>query len=86
MKKNNIELMDTKTYKAVQLFKQGNIKESLRLFSRFRYNITKEENRLLTIAYECLTGKESFYISIGIIPNDTIDEAKKIIRNKFIQN
>lgn len=78
--------METKKEKAVQLYNQGKIKEALRIFSKFRYDITKEENRLLTIAYECLTGKDSFYISIGIIPNDTIDEAKKIIRNKFIQN
>ena len=69
--------METKKEKAVQLYNQGKIKEALRIFSKFRYDITKEENRLLTIAYECLTGKDSFYISIGIIPNDTIDEAKK---------
>ena len=55
--------METKKEKAVQLYNQGKIKEALRIFSKFRYDITKEENRLLTIAYECLTGKDTLFIN-----------------------
>lgn len=78
--------METKKEKAVQLYNQGKIKEALRIFSKFRYDINKEEKRLLTIAYECLTGQENFYFSLGISPKHTIEDAKKIIENKFIQN
>lgn len=66
--------METKTEQAVSLWKSGNIKEALRIFKTFKIGFSKDDKRTIEIAYEILTGKESFYQSIGI---DTFAETKK---------
>lgn len=78
--KSNI-IMQTKTSKAVNLFKEGKIKEALRIFKTFRNGFTKEEKRSIEIAYEWLTGKSSFYASLGIDGEAEIEKAKRYITN-----
>ena len=58
--------METKTSKAVELFRNGKVKEALGIFSTFRIGFSKEEKRAIEIAHESMTGKEAFYRSLGI--------------------
>lgn len=76
--------METKTSKAVKLFKEGHLKEALSLFSKFKLGFTKEEKRTLEIAYESSTGKSRFYESLGIDTDKQIVSAISIIKRKYI--
>lgn len=58
--------MESKTTKLIGHFLLGRIKEAYAILKTFRREITKEEKRVVEIAYECLTGKESFYNQPGI--------------------
>ena len=58
--------MKTKRDKASILISKGKIKEALRILKGLDLSYNKDEIRTLSIAYECLTGKESFYKSLGI--------------------
>lgn len=75
--------MDTKTYKAISLFKQGFLKESLSIFKTFRIGFTREEKRTLEIACDCLNGSSLFYKQIGVDVENTISLSKSIIRSKY---
>jgi hypothetical protein len=76
--------METKTSKAVKLFKDGHLKEALSLFSKFRSGFTKKEKRTLEIAYESSTGKDTYYKSLGIDTDKQIVSAISIIKRKYI--
>ena len=76
--------METKTQKAVQLFKNGKIKDALRIFKTFRIDFTKEEKRTMEIAYEALCGRVSFYKSLGIDIDEMIASAKETITQKYL--
>lgn len=58
--------METKSEILRKEFKSGNIKAALKVFKTFRMSLDKESRRIIEIAYECLTGKEKFYQSLGI--------------------
>jgi len=58
--------METKRDKARNLIKEGKVKESLRIVKVFDKIYSKDELRVLQIAYECYSSKESFYRQIGI--------------------
>ena len=58
--------METKTSKAVELFRNGKICEALKIFSTFRIGFSKEEKRAIKIAYESMNGNEAFYRSLNI--------------------
>lgn len=75
--------LQTKTGKAVLLFANGKYKEALAIFSTFRMDFTKEQKETVKIAYECMTGNDSFYKMINIDPAKKIEEAKKIIVTKY---
>ena len=75
--------METKTEQAVSLWKSGNIKEAFKIFKTFKIGFSKNEKRTIEIAYEVLTGKESFYQSIGIDTFAETNKAKSIIENKY---
>ena len=75
--------MNTKTTKAIGLFKQGLIKESLSIFRTFRIGFTREEKRTLEIASDCLNGRSSFYQQLGIDMNSEISKSKEIILSKY---
>lgn len=58
--------MENKTTKLICHFSLGRRKEAYAILKTFRRGITKDEKRIVEIAYECLTGKESFYRQLGI--------------------
>lgn len=61
--------METKRDTARNLIRAGNTKDAMRIVKSFDGIYSKDEMRTLQIAYECFTGKESFYKQIG---EDTI--------------
>jgi hypothetical protein len=73
----------TKTQQAINLFKEKKYKESFKIFKTFKQTFNKDEIRLIELAYEGLTGKKSFYISIGISTDEAFKEAKDIIEIKY---
>lgn len=75
--------METKTSKAVALFKEGKHKEALAIFSNFKLGLSKEEQRILKIAHEIMAGNVSFYEQIGIDTTGTVEQAKEIINSKY---
>ena len=77
-------MINTKTHKAVNLFKQGLIKESLAIFKTFRIGFTREEKRTLEIASDCLNGRSSFYQQIGIDTETIIRQSLSIINSKYL--
>lgn len=74
----------TKLSMAISLFKEGEIKKSLKMFSKFRYGIDSDIKRTLEIAYESLAGKSGFYSSLGIDVDMEILKAKKFIKEKYL--
>ena len=75
--------METKTSKAITLFRSGCLKEALAIFSTFRVGFTKEERRTLKIAYECLSGNSVFYQQLDVNVDNEIEKSKLILENKY---
>ena len=73
-----------RTEQAIELARQGKWKEALRIFKTFRIELTKGQQRVVGLAYECMTGKADFYASIGIEPDWIIGEAKDFITRYYI--
>ena len=76
-------MKETKTSKAINLFKSGQLKDALAIFRTFRLGFTKNEQRTLQIAYEIMYGNSRFYSDIGINTNRTVEESKTIISKKY---
>ena len=75
--------MKTKTAKAKELFRNGRVVEALKIFSTFKVGFTKEEKRILQIAYESQTGNADFYQSIGIDTHSIIIKANSLIEKVY---
>lgn len=75
--------METKTSKAIDLFKSGDIKGALRIFCSFKIGFTKEDKHKIEVAYECLTGNESFYKSLQLDTDTIKTEAIQLIKSKY---
>ncbi len=74
----------TKREDSINFAKNGDWKNSLKLAKGFDNLYNKEEIETISIAYECLAGKKSFYTMLGINIEETIEKAKDIIRSKYI--
>ena len=72
----------TKTAQAIEAFKNGSLKQAFRLMLRFR-GFSKEEKRAIQIAYECMAGKEAFYVSLGINPEEIIGKAAEYVSLRY---
>ena len=75
--------MKTKTYKAIALYKAGEYKKALAIFSTFRIGFTEDERRTLKIAHECYSGQSSFYEQLGISAEDEKSKSLKIIERRY---
>lgn len=75
-------MIKTKTQIAKDLWNNGEREKSLSLFARFRFGVSKEENRVLTIARDILHGHMRFYQKIGIDTEKVVIDAYKIIEIK----
>ncbi len=58
--------METKTSKLKSHFSLGRTKDAYAILKTFKMGLTKDDKRVIEIAYECLTGKESFYKQLGL--------------------
>ena len=74
----------SKTAQAVQKLKDGDLKGALSIFSTFKYDFTKDERRIMRIAYETLCGHGTFYQSLGIDVSQMIVNATAILYNKYL--
>ena len=72
--------METKRDTARQLIRAGNTKDAMRIVKSFDGIYSKEEMRTLQIAYECLTGKESFYKQIGEDTTKLKNDAESLLQ------
>ena len=75
--------MKTKTEQAINLFNSGNLAGALKLFKNFKFGFTKEEIRILQIAYETLTGNSAFYKQIQLDTDTIVCQAIQIITSKY---
>jgi hypothetical protein len=76
--------METKRQKAVNHYNKGEFKKAFGIFSKFRIQVDKQQQRVLQIAYESLTGKASFYQSLGKDTEGIKEQAYQIIRTVFL--
>lgn len=73
----------TKTEKAIKIFESGDKKSALALFKTFKMGVNKEEQKVLQIAHEMLSGKEKFYNALGYSLPDIMGKADSIINNNW---
>lgn len=73
----------TKTQQAKAHISKGDWKAALRIFKTFRHEFSRDEKRMVEIAYECITGKAAFYKQLGIDPGTAVETAKSIITAKY---
>lgn len=73
-----------KTEKAKALLKEGKFKEALSIIKTFRFGFTREEKRSIEIAYECLSGHNQFYSSIGIDTDKEIEKVSFLLTDKYL--
>lgn len=73
----------TKTEQAITLWKSGKIKEALRIFKTFKIGFSKDDKQIIEIAYEMMSGKENFYVSLGFKKIEIETKAKKIIETLY---
>jgi hypothetical protein len=71
--------METKKSQLINAFSTGNIKKALKIAKGFTREFTKDQQRSIQIAYECLTGKESYYQQLGINTNQEKEKAKTLL-------
>lgn len=77
---------ETKTNKAVFLFRSGQLKEALAIFRTFKIGFTNDERRTLQIASEALSGNDGFYKQIGIDTGKEIEKSKELLTNKYLNS
>ena len=75
--------MTTKRQQAADYFRAGNFKNAFRIYRTFKDKYSEQELRAVEIAYESLTGKSAFYLSLGIDTAEMHKQAVTIISNKF---
>lgn len=72
--------MQTKTEKLKQHFGENEIKKSLKIFKTFKIGVSKEDQRSVQIAYESMTGKENFYLELGINTEKECSKSIEILK------
>lgn len=74
--------METKTQTAINYFRSGRLREAFKIFSKFR-GFEKDEKRCIQIAYECMSGNEDFYLSLGLNIQDVTQRAITAISSRY---
>ena len=77
--------MESKTQKAIRLFKQADFKKAYAIFKTFNRQFTEEEQRAIQITAECLTGHSSFYTQLKIDLKEQYEIAERAIKEKIIK-
>ena len=72
--------MKTKKQTVIDLVAVKKYKEALRIAKGFLHEFTKEQRETLSIAYECLAGKENFYQQLGKDTIKIVEDAIELIK------
>jgi hypothetical protein len=76
-------MKDKKLDKAKRLFAAGDLKGALGIIKTFPFGFSREEKRVIEIAYESLIGREAFYQRLGIDTSAMITQSREIINLKY---
>lgn len=79
-----MSLYRTKVDKVKSLLAAEAFQEALTIVKTFRFGFTKEEKRSIEIAYECLSGHDQFYSSIGIDTEKEIEKVSLLLTDKYL--
>tara|TARA_R110000764_G_scaffold39230_4_gene87454 strand:- start:978 stop:1238 length:261 start_codon:yes stop_codon:yes gene_type:complete len=71
--------MITKTSIAIDKFRKGDFKGSLKLFQKFRIGLSKADQDRLRIAHEILAGQSMFYKQLDLDVDQIVSDARVII-------
>ena len=69
----------TKKQQVIELVQKGDLKSAYRIAKSFTREFSKDSIRTIQIAYECLTGKDQFYKSIGVNTEVEMSKAKELL-------
>lgn len=87
MKRGILDIIceETKTERAIKLFKSGANTASYKIFKDFKIGFSESELRTLQIVYESNSDKSKgkFYQSIGINLDEMREQAAQIIKDKY---
>lgn len=72
-------MKESKTSQMIAAYSIGDMKSALRIFKTFRLGLDRSSLRIVEIAYECHTGKEAFYLSIGLDTKSLKHEAIELL-------
>lgn len=75
--------MTTKTEKAVELLRAGELSKALNIFRTFRMGFTKDQVRAIEIASDTLAGNGRLYEQLGIDTKAEIEKAKKLLQEHY---
>lgn len=75
--------METRTSKAIGLFKDGRLRDALAIFKTFKIGFTKDERRTIQIASETLNGSGQFYQRLGIDTALEVQKSITVIKQKY---
>jgi hypothetical protein len=73
--------MITKKEKLKSAIEKGDHKEALSIARGFRREFNPDQQRILQIAYESITGKENFYRSLGIDVEENMKLALELLKD-----
>jgi hypothetical protein len=76
-------MKEQKIDKIKRLFAAGDLKGTLGIVKTFPFGFTREEKRVIEIAYESLIGRAGFYQGLGIDTVAMIVQSKEIISIKY---
>jgi hypothetical protein len=77
-------MKDKKIDKVKRLFAVGDLKGTLRIVKTFPFGFTREEKRVIEIAYESLIGREAFYQRLSIDTAAMIAQSREIVTTKYM--
>ena len=72
-------MIESKKQQVKNLVASGDIKGALAIAKGFKIEFDKEQQRTVQIAYEILTGKEKFYIQLGVDTEKVKQDAIRIM-------
>lgn len=75
--------MQTKTMQVQMAVASGDWKTAMKIAATFRVGYSKDEQRTIQIAKECFTGKQDFYIQLGLDTASITEQAKHLIFKKY---
>jgi hypothetical protein len=77
-------MLESKKDQVIEAVKSKDYKKALSIAKTFVRDFDKEEQRIIQIAYETMTGKGGIYAMMKIDTSKMIEEAEELL-NKFVE-